>query len=277
MSINQNTVVDGSGVLAKEVTVNGITFPANSTPEQRQALVAKSGLQTQWHTDGTVARMNQGDALTGSKAPPPSTTSRTPPSPAQLEAQNSLTRSTNGATDLKELESPRDAQGRFTTQRDGQRVATVEQEQAAAAVDKLTTRYRQLHKDLIADQDPGSKREEKAQELRESYERDVQRALEGRTDFELRIDPPKKRAPAAPAPTAAPTWQQHVQEGAWVPLDRVTLADTHGFTIPQFVKDQRLHVSLFEQLRGAKAAGITQDQLNVVFRHLAANEGWVKA
>jgi len=75
---------------------------------------------------------------------------------------------------------------------------------------------------------------------------------------------------------ASAGWKQHVEDGEWVGLEHLTTAHTSGYTIPQYVADQRVHVSTFALLRDAKAAGISQQQVNAVLHQQARNHGWVK-
>lgn len=81
----------------------------------------------------------------------------------------------------------------------------------------------------------------------------------------------------APSQPTTGSWQSHVEGGEWVDIGRLTTVDTHGYTIPRYTDDQRLNVSAFELLRQAKAAGISQAQVNEVFRQQAIQHGWVRA
>ena len=101
--------------------------------------------------------------------------------------------------------------------------------------------------------------------------------MEGSTAPEQPRDAQGRLASAPESKPAAPGWQSHIEDGAWVDIGKLTLDDTSGYTIPRYVNDQRLNVSTFELLRAAKAAGISQAQVNAVFHGQALQHGWVKA
>jgi hypothetical protein len=280
-----STVVSEQGVLLQDRVVGGVTLTAGMTPTERFQALARSieagtfapshngsGPPLEYQTHGTATRMAQGEKAT---AAPGTVAGKAPaPTPKQLEAANKP-QGTPSAARQAELDAELQAKGLQkrpdgTTHADGQ--------PDLEAAERLTARYMKLRQAL-----KGPKAE---QELREIYERDMKRILEGRplTELELNLDPNpgKKKQPAvnksaAPAQTAAPGWQSHIEDGQWVGLEHLTTAHTYGYSIPQYVKDQRVHVSVFDQLRDAKAAGVSQAQVNAVLHQHAVRNGWVKA
>lgn len=85
-----------------------------------------------------------------------------------------------------------------------------------------------------------------------------------------------------PAAGAVPTyaqddsWQQHVVDGQ-IDVSKLTLAHTANYRIPVFVKDQTLTVAAIDQLRQARAAGFTQQQVDSYFRQEAIKLGWIRS
>jgi hypothetical protein len=287
-----NVVISEQGVLLQDRTVGGVELKAGMTPRERFQALARSmetgtyapqhngaGPPLEYQTHGTQTRIAQGE-----KRAAPNTVGNkpAPPSPKELERQqffeNKPPQGEPSAARQAELDAELQAKGLLkrpdgTTHADGQ--------PDLEAAERLTARYRKLCEALLPNDMPPQRREAKHQELREVYERDMVRILNGRplTELELSIDMPKPKAPAAPAPTAPVArngWQSHIEDGQWVGLENITTADTHGYTIPRYVKEQRLHVSTFELFKQAKAAGISQAQVNAVMHQQAVNMGWVK-
>jgi hypothetical protein len=245
----------------------GVVVDTSMSPEQRFQAILKANVQPHQlgigHTDHNVAGMSAAVA-------------NPPPSPKALEAANKpgavAPQGNPSPARLADFEAEMQAKG-LMVRPDGS--THVDGAADPAIIEKLTARYRSLHKDLIAGRNnPG-----KAAELRAAYERDLKRAVEGRpvSEFELPLELPKPKAAPAPAtPPTKPGWQSHIEDREWVGLEHLTLNDTHGFTIPRWVDGQRVHVSTFGLLRDAKAAGVTQAQVNAVLRQHAVRAGWVK-
>jgi hypothetical protein len=268
------TTLTDSGVALLPVTIGGVTLPAGSTPKQRLEAHARAGTQSQFHTDSTAARFAQGDGTIAGKAPPPT--------PQQLERQNAMPpQGTPNANRQAEFDAEMQAKG---LQRRPDGSVHADGEVNPELIEKLSASY-QHH--------ASNARTEKARdELRASYERDLQRLYNGRPLKELEIGvaagevvaqmkgskevKARESAPAAP-PAKAPGWQNHIEDNEWVLLDKLTTADTSGFTIPRWVDKQRVHVSTFDLLKQAKEAGISQQQVNAVLTQHARRNGWVKS
>jgi hypothetical protein len=203
----------------------------------------------------------------GNKAPPPS--------PKQVEAANKPKVATFDA-------EMRAAGKQLPLDRPTLTPGQVDQE----GIEALSEHYRALVAPLYGKTDAASVAT--AERFKRAYENDVRRVLDGQPLTAQQVAKLKtslgkvdtfvsKTKETAPAPTAAPGWQSHIVDREWVPLDKLTLEDTHGFTVPRYVANQRLHVSTFDLLKKAKAAGISQAQANAVFQQEAVNMGWVKA
>jgi hypothetical protein len=275
-----NTVINDQGALSRDMVVNGVTLTAGMTAEHRFAAIAKANVSTQFHTDSTAALFAQKDGpVPGSiagKAPPPP--------PAALERSNAMPPQGNPSP-ARQVDLDREQQDAgIQTRPDGRRIAVGQRDDEA--IDLLTANYRIL---ALANRDNPAA----AARFKAAYENDLKSLLDGkqlsgaqiqelrkragRGDIESFV--PKSKEPAAPAlqaPPAVPGWQSHIEDGQWVGLEHLTLDDTHGFTIPRFVDNQRVHTSTFELLKQAKAAGISQAQVNAVLTQQARNNGWVR-
>jgi hypothetical protein len=110
-----------------------------------------------------------------------------------------------------------------------------------------------------------------AARFKAAYENDVKSLLEGKQLTAKQIATLKgtlgkvdsfvpKTREAAPTASAVPaysdSWKQHVEDGEWLGLENLTTAHTSGYTLERFVNSQRVHVSVIDQLRDARAAGI---------------------
>jgi hypothetical protein len=266
-----NTAPVAAPVVSREVAP-GVTIDTSMTPEQRFQVILKANAQPQqFHTDGTAMRLAQGDGrvneLLGGKSPPPTTASKAPPTPAELEA----TRRANiadfdaemRAKGLQTAPQPRDASGRF----------------ASVPADQVDQRALEAASKAFAALPPverEAKRAEYQTELRTIYE--GRRLGESADAFRARQS--GESPPAAPTGPTVPAysddWKAHVQDG-WVDIDKLTTAHTSGYTIPRYVNNQTLHPSTIELLRQARAAGISQQQANAVLHQNAIKLGWVKA
>lgn len=90
------------------------------------------------------------------------------------------------------------------------------------------------------------------------------------------------------APAAAPVseftpeqWAEGhasvVDAEGFIPMERLNQAGLSGYKLPRFVADQTYHASIFAELAQARAAGITQQQLDAFLRADAVKQGWIKS
>lgn len=264
-----------NGIALAPVTIGGVTLPAGSTAQQRFEAAVKGNAQpVQFHTDSTAMKFAQEDGTAiGGKAPPPT--------PIELEARNKWFKDAPVSPEAKiaQFDAEMRAAGKqITPSTSTPTPGEIDQE----GIDLLTARYK-----VLATAAVGSpailERHKKA------YENDLAAFYNGkvltdeqRTKMRLTGDagtfvPKPKDAPAPAAPAAKAGWQSHIEDGQWVGLEHLTTVDTSGYTIPRFIKDQRLHTSTFGLLKQAKDAGISQAQVNAVLTQQARNNGWVKA
>lgn len=192
---------------------------------------------------------------------------RTPPSPQELEASNAKLAQFDDEMRAKGFQLPAPVEdGRF--QRDERTGIVVD----TAALEQCHKLFREL-----APKEREDARGEYEATLAEIYAGKLQLAdMEG-TDAPRVEQPREPNGRFAAQPSAEPGWQSHVEDGEWVPLEHLTTNDTSGYTIPQYIQGQRVNVSTFELLRQAKAAGISQDQVNAVLHQQAVGMGWVRA
>lgn len=155
----------------------------------------------------------------------------------------------------------------------------------AAAIERANAEFRQAY-NRLADEFTKTAGGARAQVERRMIELSAQHQAKLAALMPGADKGPAPAAPAAPAPTiggkeAPPGWQSHVETDAdgsrWVGLDRLTVNDTSGYTIPKFLENQRVNVSTFALLKQAKAAGISQAQVNAVFEAQMRADGWIKS
>lgn len=272
-----NTAFDQRGALAHDIVINGTALKAGSTPEQRFAALrasieagtlapthSTSGPPPTYRTAATELKFAQGDATaTGGTRPPPQAP-RTVATPAPLPPQGDPSPERQAQLDRELQAAGIQRRPDGTTHADGQADPD--------AADRLTIRYRELRQ--------AAKSQKETAELRASYERDVQRVLAGRPLGELEIQIAPAPAPTAPAETAPPpyddSWRQHIENGEWVNVDRLTTAHTSGYTLPRFAETQMLHASTIELLQDARAAGLTGEQVHAFLRANARRTGAIK-
>ncbi len=268
----------------RSVTVNGVAATSAMTPTEifNAHLTAQGGTPIVerpqhngngpplgYQTPATVQRLAQGDGVPA--APGTIAGKAPPPAPKVLEASNN---------NIEAFDAEMRAKGLQRTD-----MATQPGEVNHEAVELIGKRYISLMR--------GVTNEEQAARHKASYEKDLKSLYEGKQLTEAQMTilrraaaggngegtsfMPKAKAAPAPAPTAAPvaTWQQHVQDGQ-VDLDKITTADTSGYTLQRFVKNQTLRAEAFDMLKNAKAAGFSQQQIDSYFRQDAINLGWVK-
>jgi hypothetical protein len=257
----------------RSVTVGNVTVTSTQTPEERFATIAKSmGVPVAEPARATFAGpeghphvvVPDGEASTVSKAPPPS--------PSALEKQNAFDTEMRAKGLQKPVAPP-----------PGQQRPSVPPEQLdTAGIAKLNENYTKLMSQFEAL--PYSQaRDINIEKTRKQFQEEMQEFYQGRklgekrSEFRARRDGTAVTPSAPAAPTKAPGWQSHVEEGGWVDLGKLTLDDTSGYTIPRWRADQRVNVQTFDLLKQAKAAGITQAQVNAVLTEQAKAAGWVKA
>lgn len=274
-----NTAPTVAPVISREIAP-GVTVDTSMTPEQRfQAILKANVAPSQFHTDGTVARFAQGDGrpaeagtIAGKAAPP---------APKTLERSNALPPQGNPSPARQaELDAELQAAG-IQTRPDGRRIgnSAIDQE----AIDLLTASYRTIATGVK--DNPAA-----AARFKAAYEKDLAALLDGKQLTGAQIAELRKRAgggnvesfvpkatdPPVPTPTSTPGWQSHIEDGEWIGLENLTTADTSGYTIPKWVDRQRVHISVIEQLKDAKATGITQAQVNAVLGAHARRNGWTE-
>lgn len=301
---NPNETLDGSGLTTKEMTVNGMTFAAGSTPEERFAAIAQANgvtvtkpqPQPQFHTDSTAMRLDQGEA----------------PSAKESELMQAYSTRLSNAAKLGTVDSPRRVEAEREAKADYEKALVnlfegkpaemspgVRLERPGSAVrfeetpsipadqvdQKLLDRLNEVWRNMSPEE-----REAK----RPTYERDLasiyagRRNGEGMKEFEARKNgtPVPKKYPIVPTPENPGEWTpsqweahhaSHTDTEGQIPLERVNPAALSGYTLPRFIEGQTVTRDIFSMLAHARAAGITQDQLNAAFKSQMIADGWIKS
>jgi len=233
----------------------------------------KAGTVTQWNTPGTVTKFANEErdaARNGGKAPPPSQTTLPASAPSTGNA-------------LADFESEMKQKGlmRSDTPRSTAQTGSIEVD--PAAIEAVNARYRELA--------PGLNNEATQARFRALQFRDLQSCMEGRRNgegieaFYARIgkpvpliqgehNPDSLMRPAkeskAAAPAVSPYSPQQWAEGhksvtrddGMIPLERINPAGLSGYTLPKLVDGQHYSATVFQGLADARAAGLTQKQVN---------------
>jgi hypothetical protein len=280
--------------MTTEVTVatpsGPVTFTGQETPEARQAAISKAfnvvppkapeRMSVAHHWDATSRTMVTADATA---AP-----AKAPPAPKALEKQNAMPPQGNPSPARQaELDAEQQAAG-LQKRPDGSTHADGEVD--TEALEKLTARYRELHKVLISRQDKGEARSEKEADMRAAYERDLLRIHTGRPRSELELGlgtgevvtnarKSKETAPVSAHPPEA--WAEAhttvADKEGMIPLERINTAGLSGYKLPKFIEDQTYHVSIFQDLANARKQGISQKQIDGFIRAGMIEQGWIKA
>jgi hypothetical protein len=295
-------------------TVNGVVATSAMTSQQifNAHLAAQGGTPVDFK-----AGARSGPPLhvhadsTGGLADAQATAAKAPPTPKQLERQNAMPpQGTPAATRQAEFDADMQAKG-LQRRPDGSTHAEGEVDHDSVA--KLTESYKYWY--------GRQGTEEKRQELRASYERDLKRIHNGRplTELELTISTgevvakmrggKEVKARETPAPAPTDTVAALLAEYAKLPAGSKTpavardydvaimknVANAHGrahvsrfnanslsgYKLPDFLGKehggQHYPAEIIYDLARARAAGLTQAQVDAFVRDDMVAGGWVKA
>ncbi len=162
-------------------------------------------------------------------------------------------------------------------------------------IDALTEQYRALAGPLQGKSDAASMAT--AARFKTAYEADVRRILDGQQLTAKQIAtlkgnlgradtlvPKTKEAAPAAAPKSAPTVEQwetaHKAVANAEGIARVESFNTEalsGYTLPKYADDWGYPIEIIGQLAAARAAGVTQQQINQFIRTQAVADGWIAA
>lgn len=161
-----------------------------------------------------------------------------------------------------------------------------------ALLDRLNAVYRGMNP-----QERAARQQQYENELAEIYA--GRRTGETRQQFYARVgaeapftpreSPPpadKHGVTATPLPeplgenTTPDQWTEHhasvTDAEGWIPYDKVDSRALSGYTLPRLLEDQTVSSSVFGMLAAARKAGISQDQVNAVFREQMKADGWLQ-
>lgn len=90
-----------------------------------------------------------------------------------------------------------------------------------------------------------------------------------------------KFAPAhTPSPHSPQVWAEaHVSvadKAGFIPLNRINTNGLSGYTLPKLIEGQTYHVGVFQELANARAAGVSQKQVDDFVRAGMVRDGWIK-
>lgn len=313
---------------------NGAVVTSDMTPQERHnahakaigAPVVEKPTQNLFPVTGMTDATAAEFARREGKAPPPSTVSRAPPSPKELEKQNAMPpQGTPSPARQAELDAELQRKG-IQRRTDGRTLADGEVD--TEALDALTSNYRRLVTHLQGKTDAVSVAT--AERFKTAYERDFKAILDGRQltakeiaklknsgDVETLVPVAKEKASKLSQPVSG----QHAREltAAGKALERDVLAEfkalpaeeqrnpetidayniglvniranehgavalehfnasmLHGYTLPRFIPDQHYPPGIIRQLAAARAAGVTQAQVDAYIRADMIKNGWIKA
>lgn len=246
----------------------GVTVNANMSPEERFAIVSKAvgapvptrpegaRFAATGMTDHTAAELARGDARAAAraaKAPPPSAPAKPVAPPQGTPAERA-----------------RDPAG-FTPATPASGEVQIDQ----AAIDKLNEVWRAMTP-------------EQREAKRATYEHDLKTIFEGRklgesvAQFEARKTGTTAQVPNEPVEqTHTPAdWEKGhasvTDKDGWIPIDRVNSAALSGYTLPKLIEGQQYHSSVFAQLADARAAGLTQAQVESYIRQQMKRDGYLE-
>ena len=254
----------------------GVSVNNQMTPTQILEAHVKANVQPHQggvgHTDGTVARMNYGDAA-----------SKAPPSPAALEAANKPIATPPATTPDKRTPQEQfeaDIRARGLTHEAPPLTA---EQQTEADIALVTEQY----KTLMQAQDgmgPDQRLRFKA-----AFEKDIarilngqlltpgQRAQMGKTGNIETFVPKDRSKPGESKPTETPAstytpeqWAEGhksaLNADGHLPVNRLNPAAMSGYTLPAEAQDQVVTLEVFSMLAKARQAGFTQAQVDAFVR-----------
>lgn len=280
------TLADGTVLTAEMSPLERFNAVAKSMNAPTVARPAAPTFGPQGMTPETARQMARGEAeraaRSGNATAPEGTIAgkAPPPSPQTLERSNAMPPQGNPSANRQaEFDAEMQAKG-LQLRPDGSKHADGEGH-GPEVFEKLTARYRQLHKDLIEDQEPGKRKTQKEAELRASFERDLKRAGDGRplSEFELKIDMPKSKPAKVSQFTPAQWAEGHksvVNEHGMMPLARINKDALSGYTLPRVIEDQHYSPEIFSILADAREQGLTQKQVDGMIRAEMKRAGWIK-
>jgi hypothetical protein len=176
----------------------------------------------------------------------------------------------------------------------GGRAGTTPGAYDTAGHEALTERYKAIAAGLIKDNSPSA--QATLARFKAAYENDLKSLAEGRvlTEKELnglrsngKLDSflPEPKAPPAAAPAAATPqtpeqWteahKEHIDSEGWIPFEKIDPKALSGYTLPNLIDGQHYNAGIFVTLRDARAAGVTQAQVDAFVRAQMKNDGWIK-
>lgn len=276
----------------------GVTVTAAMTPTERfNAIAQAAGAPTvaptiaapQFHTPATLQRFAQGDAEARSAAPAvqredgssgaPAHAGMVAPSPEELAAANSgdplaaFDAEMRARGVQRPLEEQQAEAERFQVDdRTGVRVDT-------HALERAHELYRSI---------PAAERES----ARGEYEQTLADILAGKLGLADMEDVPGAGQPRdaqgryAPSQAAAAQPQYTVKQmeeehakvadaDGWIPLARVGKWALSGYTLKQYIPDQRLNPAAFGMLANARKAGVSQAQVDAFLENQMRADGWI--
>jgi hypothetical protein len=169
------------------------------------------------------------------------------------------------------LQKPRAPDGRFIAK---PTVADVDQ----AALEALNKTWRALTP-------------EQREANRSTWQNDLRTIFEGRklgeslAQFQARnagtVSAVVSTAPPNPPREFTP---QQWQEGhrsvttadGFIPMERINAAGLSGYVLPKLIEGQQYHSSVFRQLADARAAGLTQAQVDAYIKQQMETDGYIK-
>lgn len=266
------------------VTVGGLTLTSAMTPEQRFEAIKSANVQpAQFHTDHTVAGMtadqrSNAERVAAGKAPPPT--------PAALEAANKPANVAppQGAPNASRL-SEFDEEMRKAGLQKPTSAEVPPGQVDAAGIAKLSKSYQDIMVNLER-MSPSQARDSNLVKYRAQFNEELKEFYDGRKLGEKRSDFWARRDGTAPAATPVSqhppqAWAEaHVDvasKDGMIPLERINKNGLSGYVLPKLVDGQTYHVSVFQELAAARAAGLSQKQVDSFIRTDMVNNGWIKA
>jgi hypothetical protein len=169
----------------------------------------------------------------------------------------------------------------YTMLPDGRRVAATEIDHEGIA--KLNAKFQEVMRDLER-AGPSVDTTRTKEKIRTQYNEELAEFYEGRklgekrSEFQARM----KGGPAAPVSQHTPEqWTEGhksvTDKDGWMPLERINKDGLSGYTLPKLIDGQFYHKSVFAELAAARAANVSQEQVNAFIKAQMVRDGWVKA